>query len=363
MRVLVGCPYCKRQYDASQLTVGQSFRCQCGHSLKVQGPRQHEAAVVCCAHCGAPRTEGALSCAYCGADFTLHERDLDTVCPHCLARVSNSARFCQFCGAAIHPETVAGEPSQLICPSCGAGHFLTSRAVGNVSAMECQRCGGLWMTHDDFNLLTKQAANEGLNVEPRQAPKIARGPQVDLPLAEHGMHYRECVICKQLMVKQNFAHTSGVVVDVCGRHGIWLAADALPRIVDWIQAGGLTRINQQSVQQESDQALRQKSQTRAEAALIERNIQTRASGDSMYSRGFSIGGISIGRIIRWALAGIFGGIAALLLAFPNSNLAHSICQQFGWNRGMVAGVENSMFTAVNFGILAAVILAYERLKP
>ena len=49
MRLLVGCPYCKRQYDASQLTVGQSFRCQCGHSLTVQGPRGHEAAVVCCA--------------------------------------------------------------------------------------------------------------------------------------------------------------------------------------------------------------------------------------------------------------------------------------------------------------------------
>ena len=266
MRLLVGCPYCKRQYDASQLTVGQSFRCQCGHSLTVQGPRRHEAAVVCCAHCGAPRTEGALSCAYCGADFTLHERDLDTVCPHCLARVSNTARYCQFCGAAIHPEAVVGEPSQLTCPSCGNGHFLRSRAVGNVSAMECERCGGMWMTHDDFDLLTKQAANEGLNVEPRQSPGIARAPQVDLPVTDGGLHYRECVICKQLMVKQNYAHTSGVVIDVCGRHGIWLEADALPRIGEWIQAGGLIRVNQQLMQDESEREPRQKSEAVAEAA-------------------------------------------------------------------------------------------------
>ena len=303
MRLLVGCPYCKRQYDASQLTVGQSFRCQCGHSLTVQGPRGHEAAVVCCAHCGAPRTEGALSCAYCGADYTLHERDLDTVCAHCLARVSNTARFCQFCGAAIHPETVAGEPSQLLCPSCGDGHFLTSRAVGNVSAMECQRCGGMWMTHDDFHLLTKQAANEGLNIEPRQSPSIARESHVDLPVADRGLHYRECVICKQLMVKQNYAHTSGVVIDVCGRHGIWLEADGLSRIVEWIQAGGLMRANQRAMQEEAAENARQKAEVVAEAAMIERNIHRQTLGDS---GGFNFFGISIGRIIRMVLAGIFG---------------------------------------------------------
>jgi Zn-finger nucleic acid-binding protein len=363
MRLLVACPYCKRQYDASQLTVGQSFRCQCGHSLTVQAPKAHQAAVVCCSHCGAPRTEGALSCAYCGADFTLHERDLDTVCPHCMARVSNSAKFCQFCGAAIHPEAAAEEKSQYDCPSCGEGHLLTSRAVGRVTAMECQRCGGLWMTHDDFKLLTEKAANEGLNIEPREAPAIARAAQVDTPPSNGGLHYRQCVVCKQLMVKQNYGHASGVVIDVCGRHGVWLEADALPRIIQWVQAGGLTRSNEQLSQQLTDDEARQKSKATAEARLIERNIlPDRLSRDSTDSDGFSFAGLSIGRIFRWALAAIFAGLAALLVALPNSDFARSICAHFGRHHGMLVGAENSIMTAVSFGILAAIILAYDWLR-
>jgi Zn-finger nucleic acid-binding protein/DNA-directed RNA polymerase subunit RPC12/RpoP len=273
MRLLVACPYCKRQYDASQLTAGQNFRCQCGHSLTVQGPRPHEATAVCCSHCGAPRTEDALSCAYCGADFTLHERDLDTVCPHCFARVSNSARFCEFCGKAIHPETAAaGKPSNLTCPSCGAGHLLTSRGIDEVSAMECERCGGLWMTQDDFQLLTKKAASESLNIEPRQLLSgAARAAHVDLPADDGKLHYHPCAVCQQLMVKQNFAHRSGVMVDVCRPHGVWLEADALSRIVDWIHGGGLAKANQEA----ADEALaaQQRAEARVEAELLKRDIQ------------------------------------------------------------------------------------------
>src|SRR5260221_12423466 len=70
MRLLVACPKCNRQYDASALAIGKRFRCHCGTVLSVQEPRGHDAAVVCCAYCGAPRADGAPTCAYCGADFT-----------------------------------------------------------------------------------------------------------------------------------------------------------------------------------------------------------------------------------------------------------------------------------------------------
>ncbi len=170
MRLLVACPQCKRQYDATQLGVGTRFHCRCGQILTVVEPRTHEAAAVCCSHCGAPRPEGALSCAYCGAEFSLHDRDLDTVCPHCFARVSHQARFCQFCGGVIHPEMSAGSTTQLICPACGDGHVLTSRALGSVSALECQRCGGIWLSHESFQQLTAEASKEGMHIDPRLTP-------------------------------------------------------------------------------------------------------------------------------------------------------------------------------------------------
>src|SRR5262245_23722279 len=261
-RLLVACPQCKHQYDASKLVLGQQFHCHCGAVLTVQEPRGHDAAAVCCSRCGAPRSDNALSCAYCGADFTLHERDLDTVCPQCLTRVSHKARFCHYCGVAIHPETIAGAASNLTCPSCKNGHTLKSRAWGDVSVLECPRCAGLWMGSESFKQLTDRAAVEGMNVEFRQRPQIARAAEVD-SLTAPGVRYRPCAVCGQYMARQNFGRQSGVVIDKCRNHGIWFDADELPRILDWVRAGGLARANEEVAdRQEQEEALRERSAAR-----------------------------------------------------------------------------------------------------
>jgi len=239
MHLLVACPKCKRQYDASALPIGKRFRCHCGTVLTVHEPRAHDAAVVCCAHCGAPRSDGALKCAFCGADFTLHERDLDTVCPHCFSRISNKAKFCSSCGAAIHPQTIAGEKSKYLCPVCREDHFLTSRAWGDVSALECNRCAGLWMEGGSFGQLVQGASAERTGGDGTGYQPQVRPPQVEGPPPDGGRRYRPCPLCGQLMVKQNYARASGVVIDICRNHGMWFDADELPRILDWIRAGGL----------------------------------------------------------------------------------------------------------------------------
>ena len=243
MRLLVACPNCKRQYDASALPVGKRFRCHCGQVLTVHEPQPHDAAVVCCAHCGAPRSEGALKCEFCGADFTLHERDLDTVCPHCFTRVSHLARFCHFCGQKIQPEMVTGEKSTCVCPVCRGDHVLTSRAFGNISALECNRCAGIWLSAESFRELTERAAQERLDSDDRDPPHLARPAEVEGPPPDGGKRYRPCPVCGDLMVKQNYGRGSGVIVDVCRNHGVWFDADELPRILDWVRAGGLALAN------------------------------------------------------------------------------------------------------------------------
>lgn len=253
MRLIVACSKCNRQYDASKLAIGQKFRCHCGSVLTVQEPRGHDAKAVCCAQCGAARSEGALSCAYCGADFTLHERDLDTVCPHCLTRVSNQARFCHFCGKPIHPEMVAGIKSTLPCPACGDEHMLVSRAWGDVSALECGRCAGLWLSDVSFEHLTEQAAEAGMQIESRNRLPQARLGETDVPTPEGAARYRPCAVCGQLMVRQHFGRQSGVIIDVCKHHGVWFDADELPRVLDWIRSGGLARANEEEQARQSQE--------------------------------------------------------------------------------------------------------------
>jgi Zn-finger nucleic acid-binding protein len=235
MRTLVACPKCNRQYDAEGLSVGKKFHCHCGAVLKVSRPKGLDASVVCCSSCGAPRMKGALACEHCDADFTLHERDMHTVCPHCAARVSDKARFCHHCGKSINPEMVAGEESALCCPVCDGKRQLASRAWGEISILECNRCAGMWLGHESFHYALTQAG-ENRQRAGWTALRKARPGNVEAPPPDGGRRYRPCAECGELMPKTQFS-ASGVVIDQCKHHGVWFDADELARILDWIHQG------------------------------------------------------------------------------------------------------------------------------
>jgi Zn-finger nucleic acid-binding protein len=247
MRLLVACPACQRQYDASQRPIGSQFRCACGHVVVVQKPDGHDAQVVHCSSCGAARSDESGRCAYCGAEFTLRERDLDTVCPHCLARVSDGARFCHHCGIGLVPELVAGANTKLLCPACQDGHILASRRLGTeqVTVLECGRCAGFWMGREAFRELVERSRKEALPVGTVPDTPQHEASKFAMPagsvVAEHpkqGSFYRSCVVCGKLTNRLNYGHASGVIIDVCRDHGIWFDADELARILAWLRAGG-----------------------------------------------------------------------------------------------------------------------------
>jgi Zn-finger nucleic acid-binding protein len=246
MRLLVECPECRRQYDASRRPIGSRFRCACGRVIVVQKSEGHDAQVVRCSACGAARTDDSGRCSYCGAEFTLHERDLNTVCPHCFARVSDRARFCHHCGTGLAPESEAGADTELVCPVCREGHHLASRRLGeeSVTVLECGRCAGLWLGHEVFRELVERAKKQSLPAgtipeTPQQEAakfRLPAGARVAAP--QGGTFYRPCAVCRRLMQRVNYGHASGVIIDVCRDHGDWFDADELARILAWVRAGG-----------------------------------------------------------------------------------------------------------------------------
>jgi Zn-finger nucleic acid-binding protein len=240
MRMLVACPHCKRQFDASNRPIGSRFRCGCGATVTVRQPHGHDAAVVRCSSCGGPREEQSTACQYCRADFTVHEQDLDTVCPGCFARVSDQAKFCHHCGLALIPEPFVSEKTPLICPACGKLSRLGHRQIGEVPLFECGRCAGFWLATGVFGNLIEKASHDALGadwcslVSPRRTAvcKSTRQP---------GPLYRQCPYCYKLMSRRNYARHSGVIVDACKEHGVWFDADELTRIVEWVRSGGLAK--------------------------------------------------------------------------------------------------------------------------
>jgi hypothetical protein len=43
------------------------------------------------------------------------------------------------------------------------------------------------------------------------------------------------------MNRRNFGGSSGVIVDVCSSHGLWFDLGELPRVLSFVEAGGLAR--------------------------------------------------------------------------------------------------------------------------
>ncbi len=256
MRRLVACPSCKLQYDAGALEAGDRFRCGCGELVRVPEARPHDAAVVRCASCGAPRQEGSSACTFCGSDFTLHERDLHTLCPACVARISDRARFCHGCGQPIAPQAIAGEPTERGCPVCGPERRLTSRPLEGqrVAALECPRCAGLWLGTDLFRVLEEQAQRRGTSIGP--LPGRTGATPAATPVAKEPL-YRPCILCGKLMHRRNYGRKSGVILDACAAHGLWFDHGELEQVLVWIRAGGLLHAQRQEQAARQAEARRQ----------------------------------------------------------------------------------------------------------
>lgn len=251
MRILVACHDCNRQYDATSYPIGSRFRCHCGVVVRVEQPEAHEAAVVRCSGCGAPRSEGP-SCAHCGSSFAKFEQDLRSICPHCVTRVSDRARFCHSCGKAIAADGSVGELSDKICPACGGEQRMHSRALGpDLSLLECSGCAGLWVGHETFDHVIRRAEDMVTEFAPTKAeaqPSVAVG----------AVHYRPCPECGQLMNRSQYGRYSRVIVDTCKAHGVWLDEGELSQILEWVRGGGLDRSRQlqheKNMQRLKDQA-------------------------------------------------------------------------------------------------------------
>ena len=239
MRILINCSQCNRRYNAAQSKIGSRFRCRCGEVLKVPDPRGHDSRVVRCSSCGAARRGSAGSCAHCGADFTLHERDLHTVCPACLTRVSDRANYCHSCGSDLLSEEEVGEQSSLNCPACVKVTRLHNRQLGtaNLPALECDVCAGLWLGDKTFSLIVKRT-QQNRTVSVSKIPESASTPQ-----SQSGQRsgYRPCPVCNALMNRKHYSLQSGVVIDFCRDHGIWFDSDELARIVKWLNVGGIPK--------------------------------------------------------------------------------------------------------------------------
>jgi Zn-finger nucleic acid-binding protein len=119
---------------------------------------------------------------------------------------------------------------------------------GPGSLHDCGRCGAQFVEHSALRDLLER--HDELDIP------VARPPPVGWK-ANASVRYLPCPVCHAMMNRKNFGAASGVVVDLCSKHGTWFDAGELPRVLAFVESGGLARVRRRDAQ-ESERLARER---------------------------------------------------------------------------------------------------------
>ncbi|MES1176477.1 MAG: zf-TFIIB domain-containing protein [Myxococcales bacterium] len=185
-----------------------------------------EAPTFKCSVCGAPAHAGDFSCRYCGAGIAT------VCCSRCFQMNMTHAHHCSGCGAELGL-IVESALRESQCSDCHTPLEAITEPAGTL--LNCKKCGGQFVEHALLRSLLErlELTGQAFPDAPYQKP---------LPKAQiERVHYRPCSACGQMMNRKNFGGASGVIVDVCARHGTWFDAGELPQVLAFVKSGGLVR--------------------------------------------------------------------------------------------------------------------------
>lgn len=167
-------------------------------------------------------------------------------CPHCGKPVSPKERICPQCNGPLFHE--GAEIQTPVCPRCRVElksvkvecSQQNEGAEATDEAQTCPQCNGLWLDYQSFMRATNPQRITREYADSKESwYKPETGP----------IQYVSCPRCGRYMNRENFSKISGIVIDRCGDHGVWLDAGELERIRLFIAAGGLERLQDKRLDQ------------------------------------------------------------------------------------------------------------------
>lgn len=222
--MIIACPRCQLRYDASGKEPGSSLQCRCGEKLTVPDAAA-SARSLQCPNCGGPVSANSNQCKFCETDLAVLN------CPSCFTLQFIGTKFCSDCGTELSKPARAENQNAFDCPRCETA--MATKQYQNGAVEHCEQCGGLWLDHQIFETTIDKTQRKVQNS--LQPPKSSQHNVYN----NHPVNYMPCPECKSLMNRRNFGQRSGVIVDVCASHGVWLDHKELSAILNFIRGGGL----------------------------------------------------------------------------------------------------------------------------
>ena len=161
-------------------------------------------------------------------------------CPSCAAPLPPGKPLCRYCGSTADVDFSAGSVGSPTRPErprpCAAcGKLMDSLNVGSEEepffVERCPGCLGLFFDVHELEAIIDREVPPAQVIDHLALARLAENNG-------EPVHYRKCPVCRKMMNRINYGQSSGVVVDRCRDHGVYLDAGELRRIQAWVRAGG-----------------------------------------------------------------------------------------------------------------------------
>jgi Zn-finger nucleic acid-binding protein len=163
-------------------------------------------------------------------------------CTHCSAPLPANNNVCKYCGSrndvdlhAKYTYSVAKMVSERICPHCDIPLQTIRLNLAEPCFIErCSKCYGLFFDPGEVESILESSVSNVFTINRHHLDNINKDRYRKNP----SIRYVKCPQCRMLMNRINFGRRSGVVVDQCIKHGIWLDNGELVHLLEWKKAGG-----------------------------------------------------------------------------------------------------------------------------
>jgi Zn-finger nucleic acid-binding protein len=185
-----------------------------------------------CVNCSAPLPADAITCAYFGS-----RNDVDL--------------------KGVHAYTTAVPLSQRTCPRCSLPlKTVDLKLDGTFYIERCDTCLGLFFDPGELETLLDKSVRNVHTIDRGRLNALTAVRRSD----DYGVSYIKCPECGTLMNRTTLGAKSGVIVDRCKQHGIWLDGGELRQLLEWTKAGGKLLEQQRREERQKEEADRQKLQ-------------------------------------------------------------------------------------------------------
>jgi Zn-finger nucleic acid-binding protein len=163
-------------------------------------------------------------------------------CKNCSAPLLANINRCQYCGVrndvdlhGKHDFSITTQHSDRICPQCDAALETICLDLKEPFFIErCKSCYGLFFDPGEIETLLESSVSNVFNINLEYIDNINN----DRYQKSKKVKYVPCPVCKTLMNRVNYKHRSGVVIDQCSKHGVWLDNGEITHLMEWKKAGG-----------------------------------------------------------------------------------------------------------------------------